>query len=169
MDLQTILSMLGENGTTELTKKTGANKDQVTTLIQNALPTLLSTMKSNASNEDGVKGLSKALDDHAGDDISDIGSFLKNVDMEDGSKILSKVFGSKTETVKQQLSDKSGLTMDQVTNSLASIAPLLLSMLGKEKKAKGNTDVTSMLGGLLGGDMGDLAGDLLKGVGKFFK
>ncbi len=171
MDISTILKALGESGTAELTKQTGASDSQINTLMKDALPALLGAMQNNAKDSNGAAGLSKALDDHANDDISDIAGFLKNVDMKDGAKILSHVFGSNESKVENALAEKSGLSTDQVVKSLSSIAPLLLSFLGKEKKSKSSNDgdLLSMLGGMLGGNTSDLAETLLGGLSNLFK
>ncbi|MFV0379813.1 MAG: DUF937 domain-containing protein [Anaerorhabdus sp.] len=169
MDLNTIVKMLGDGATNELKEKTGASSNQISDLMSNALPTILSAMQNNAKDDAGAASLSKALDDHANDDISDIGAFLKNVDVNDGAKILSKVFGSEDKNIQSQLAEKSGLSADQVSTSLASLAPLLLSFLGKQKKQSSGNDVMSMIGGLMGGANSDMAQTLLKGVKGFFK
>ncbi|MFV0479955.1 MAG: DUF937 domain-containing protein [Anaerorhabdus sp.] len=174
MDIQTILSALGDSGASQLSEKTGASSSQITDLMSSALPALMSAMQSNATSTDGAQGLAKALDDHAEADTSDITSFLKNVDLDDGAKILSKIFGSNESTVQNALAEKSGLSASQVSTSLASIAPLLLSFLGQEKKSTSSssgTDLTSMLGSLLGGGSSSSNGleSLLKGVTGLFK
>ncbi len=175
MDYSSILKMLGDSGTSELSKVTGASDSQISDLISDALPALLGAMQNNAKDTNAASGLAKALDDHAGDDISDIGSFLKNVDLNDGAKILSHVLGSDQSKVQDALAKKNGLSADQVSTGLASLAPLLLTFLGKEKKSKsssnGDVDLMSMLGGFLGsgGKNNDLLGSLLGGVSDLFK
>ena len=133
MDYASILKLLSGTGTSELSKKSGANDSVVSSLLTDALPVILGAMTNNAKDEKGASSLSKALDDHAGADISNLGSFLQNVDLADGAKILGHVFGSKQDTVKEGLAKKNGLDIEQVGTILGTLAPLVLTYLGQEK------------------------------------
>lgn len=172
MDINSILKVLGESGTSELSKAAGASDSQITDLVSAALPTLLGAMQNNAKDSESAAGLAKALDDHAADDISDVGSFLKNVDTKDGAKILSHVLGSNTSAVESSLAEKSGMDAGQVANVLTYIAPLLLTFLGQQKKSSSNSnDLVSLFGGLLGQSQGKsgLTDTLLGAVTGLFK
>ena len=159
-----------------LAKSTGASKADTSSVLANALPTLMKSMASNASTKDGAKSLEKALDDHTSDDA--LSTLLGNIDLEDGAKILGHILGNDNDSVKSSVSKKSGVDSDLTSTILASAAPLLLSALGSEKK-KSNTKadgLTDLLGGLLGqeddndNDVADtlfsLAGALLKSSAK---
>ena len=95
------------------------------------------------------------------------------INIEDGMKILQKVFGGNLGSVVSNLSGQTSTTNDQVSNILASIAPNLLSVLGKN--TAGAANIGNILGGLLGGassssNTGSTAGKLLGGLlGKMFK
>lgn len=147
-----------------LSKSVGARPDQVSKLVSTGIPSLVSAMNKNAATSDGAGSLAKALDRHADDDTDDLGKFLLNVDTTDGTKILKHVLGDKTESVEDKLAIKTGLKTDQVGSLLAMLAPLLLSSLGKQKKANKVND--SGLGSLLGGLLGSKSGsnNLLEGV-----
>ncbi len=135
----------------ELGKKAGARPDQAQQLAQNALPALLKTLQQNASTPEGAKSLNKALEDHKDDKVDDIPSFLKNVDTNDGAKMLQHIFGSKNETVQKDLAKKAGMDTNQVSNLLTQLAPLVLGALGNQKKQQGGSDVMNLIGGVLGG------------------
>lgn len=175
MDLSTILGALTDGGATEeISKTTGASSSQVTDLLSSALPALLGAMQNNSTDTTKAEGLSKALDDHAEADTSDITSFLKNVDKEDGEKIINHVLGDDKEKVTTELAAKSGLDVSQVISTLSSYAPLLLTLLGQQKKSSstsGGLDVASLLGGLLGGNSNnsDLASTLMSGLSGLLK
>ena len=74
-----------------LAKSAGASKKDTSSVLANALPTLMKSMASNASTKDGAKSLEKALDDHTSDDA--LSTLLGNIDLEDGSKILGHILG----------------------------------------------------------------------------
>jgi hypothetical protein len=151
MDLLELLtSQLSQKGVVEtLSKSVNAKPDQVKQLAELALPTLLQAMNKNAKTESGAKSLSKALDQHADDDVDDVKSFLNKVDMKDGAKILGHLLNNKEVAVESGLAKQTGLDMSQVSGLLTMLAPLLLGQLGQQKK-QGGFDLSS-LGSLLGG------------------
>lgn len=138
MDLMSLLvdGIVSENSVKTIGKKSNSSPEQVSTVLMSAIPMLIAQMQKNAETENGASKLSNALDMHAKDDVSDISDFLKNVDTEDGGKILNHIMGTKkdAEKVETNLAVKTGLKKTQVAGILALAAPLLLSYLGKEKQ-----------------------------------
>ena len=134
----------------ELGKKAGARPDQAQKVAQSALPAILEALKQNAASPDGAKSLNKALDDHKDDKITDIASFLKNVDTNDGAKILQHIFGNKNENVQKELAKKAEMDTNQVSTLLTQLAPLVLGTLGNQKKEQGGSDVMNLIGNVLG-------------------
>jgi len=123
----------------------------------------LARMQQNASSADGAASLTQALSNHAGQSLG--------FDLEDGMKILGKVFGNNLGSVVSGLSNQTNTPNDQVSNILAAIAPNLLSVLG-QGNAGGN--IGNLLGSLLGGGSASsnagAGGKLLGGLlGKMFK
>lgn len=139
----------------QLSGSTGANSDQVQKAIQLGLPALLQSLGRNASTEQGSSALAKALDNHKDDKIDDIEDFLKNVDMEDGSKILSHVLGGNKQKVQRNLAKQTGLKDNQVSDIMNQLAPLLLGTLGKQKATNNvsSSGLAGMLTGMLGSQM----------------
>ena len=95
------------------------------------------------------------------------------INIEDGKKILSKIFGGNLGSVISGLSSQTSTTNDQVSNILASIAPNLLSILGKNHASAGS-NIGNVLGSLLGGSSSSSttsgAGKILGGLfGKLIK
>lgn len=170
MDISSIANLLAGDGVASLSEKTGADEAQVSQVLGAALPMLMKNLQQNASSEEGAASLEKALDRHSGADLSNIAGFLQNTDAADGEKILGHILGGSKAGATQELSAKSGLSSGQVTTILSSVAPLLLSSLGNEKKTaagkKGSsTDLMgTLLGSVLGGDDGELGLDDLAGV-----
>lgn len=140
MDLNNIISSLtGNNLIGEISKKFGIDTTKIVNVIKAAIPKFLSAMQRNSSTAAGAASLTQALSNHAGQ------AFGLNI--EDGKKILAKVFGGNLGSVISGLSSQTSTTNDQVSNILASVAPNLLSVLGKGN-AGGN--IGNLLGGLLG-------------------
>ena len=174
MDLVNILSTLAGNDTVnEISKKFNIDTNKVSSVIKNALPTLIGAMQKNASTEGGAAALAKALGDHAGNANSMI-SNLKNVDLTDGSKILGKILGNNATSIFEGIGKQTGTTGLQVNNILSSIAPALMNMLGKLKgnNNTGNDALGALLGSVLGGgassNAGGGLGNILGGLGKLF-
>ena len=161
MDLNSIISALtGNNLIGEIAKKFNIDSTKIINVIKAAIPKFLSAMQKNASTQAGASSLLQALTSHAGQGMG--------INIEDGLKILQKVFGGNLGSVISNLSGQTSTTNDQVSNILASVAPNLLSVLGKQN-AGGN--VVNMLGSLLGGGKSNSnSGSLLGGLlGKMFK
>lgn len=154
LDISSLMGMLSGDGISALGKSADAKSSQVSGVLDSALPLLLSGMKDNASTKAGAASLNKALKDHAKDDTADIGSFLQNVDLADGGKILTHILGDNKKTAVDGIAKKNGISSDQVTTILSSLAPLLLTKLGSSKADEDDDDgagLTDLLGSLLSG------------------
>ena len=136
----------------ELSRSTGADNDKVKDAVNLGIPTLVEAMNRNAKTQQGASSLSEALDEHKDNNVDDIGDFLRRANTQDGSKILDHVFGSNNMNVQNNLSRQTGLQQNQVSGLLAQLAPLVMSMLGKQKQSNnvGTNDLPSMLMSLLG-------------------
>lgn len=159
MDLSNLFGsdLLSSGSVATLAKASGADKKQVSSLLQTALPVLVQGMSNNTSTKKGAEALSGALDDHAGADLSDIAGLLKNADTKDGAKILKHILGDDSDSIEKGLAKKSGMTKSQVSGVLSTVAPVLLALLGS-KKTETNTSsggLSSLLGSLLGSSSTD--------------
>ncbi len=171
MDLMTLLQegIASAESVQTLSRKTRASDDQVSAVLMSAIPALMAGMQKNAESDEGAGGLAKALDDHADADVSDITAFLDQADAEDGAKILEHILGGHGETarVEKNLAAGTGMDMEQVAGILSTVAPLLMSYLGKEKRksTKGKSsgskdDLLSLFGSMLSGGSGDSGLDI---------
>ena len=178
MDLNNILGALtGNDAANTIAKNLNIDPKQVSSVITNALPSLLGAMQKNASTPGGAEALAQALGDHAGN-AGNILSNLAGADLTDGSKILSHIFGGDLSSVVNGISKKSGVASNLVKSILASIAPSLLALLGKGQQGNGvnAAGLAGMLGILLGGMSGNSQpqsntgglGRILGGLGKLF-
>ena len=154
MDLMELLSgQLGnENVLKQLSKSTGADSSQIQQAMKLGLPALMQAMGKNAASSEGASSLAKALDNHKDDNIDDIENFLKNVDKEDGAKILNHILGNKNPSVQRNLAKQTGLNQDQTSDLMSQLAPLLLGTLGKQKSSQkvDSSGLAGMLAGVLG-------------------
>lgn len=173
MDLTNILGALtGNDAISTIADKFDLDSNQVSSVITSALPTIMGAMQQNASTEGGAAALAKALGDHAGE-AGNIINNLKGADLTDGSKILSHIFGGDLSSVVNGISQKSGVASNAVSNILASIAPSILALLGKQNGNSGAAGLGGLLGAILGGgassgsNSGGL-GSILGGLGSIF-
>lgn len=171
MDLTNILGALtNKDAINTLSEKLKIDSKQVSSVITSALPSFLGAMQKNASTESGAASLAKALGDHASS-AGNILSNLKATDLTDGNKILSHIFGGNLNNILGGISKQTGVASNAVSSILASIAPSLLAILGKQNGNSGAGGLGGLLGGLLGGSttnqsqgMGGL-GNILGGLG----
>lgn len=136
-----------------LSKQTGANDSSVSSAVSLALPFLLSQMNKNASTPEGAANLDKALNEHPGSVLNNIDGLLNSGNMADGLGILGHVFGDKQNQVAKNISKQSGLSTGNVLQILATLAPIVMGFLGKEKQTNNinQNGISGLLGGLLGG------------------
>ena len=168
MDLSKIAgSLLSNDSLKGLSNLTGADNKDITNVLTSALPSLLSGATEQAKNESTAASFAAALAQHAKDDTSDLTSFLGNVDLADGAKIIGHLLGSGKEEAVKKAAKASGVSEKKTGDILSAIAPMLLSLLGqqaeedddKESGASGlvgalldNVDVGSLLSGLISTD-----------------
>ena len=174
MELTNILGALtGNDAVSAISENLKIDSKQVSSVITNALPSLLGAMQKNASTPGGAEALAKALGDHAMN-AGNIVNNLKGADLIDGSKILGHIFGGNLTNVLGGISKQTGVASNAVGNILASIAPSLLAILGKQNGNSGAAGLGGLLGALLGGgqnqSMGGLGGlgSILGGLGGLF-
>ncbi len=168
MDLTSVLmkSLLSDDSVKSLSKKTGSSKSEVTDVLTAALPMLISGAGQQAKNESTSESFLKALTKHAENDTSDMDSFMDNVDMADGAKILAHLLGSDTESTTKKVSKKSGTSNDNTAQILTAAAPLLMSVLGQEnKKSSSKKSSNDLVGALLSSALENVnVTDLLMGA-----
>ena len=141
-----------------ITKATGVDGDDVTKIISSALPALLKGASGQTNDKSTREGFASALASHAGVDTSDMASFFKKVDLEDGAKIVAHLTGYADKTAAEVARD-AGVTKGAASSVLSSISPLLMSLLGKQSNAQSasSNDILSSIGSFLSGDVGSIA------------
>jgi len=135
----------------EIGKTANADSSQVQKAVSLGIPALLEALGKNAKTEEGALSLANALDSHKNDKVDDIEGFLKSVDTEEGSKILSHILGGNNQKVQKNLAAQTGLKDNQVQDIMKQLAPLLLGTIGKQKASKNvaSSGLEGMLSGML--------------------
>lgn len=159
----TLLSSDSING---LSNATGTSAKDVTSVLTNALPTLLNGAKDQANGKDTTEGFVNALSQHAQADTKDLSQFLGNVDMKDGGKIIAHLLGAGKNDTLSTIASQSGVSQNKTNDILSALAPLLMSLLGQQTQAEeSNSPIGGLFGSLLDNvDMGDVLTGLLGGT-----
>lgn len=144
-------SMTSEDSVNTLSQKTGASTKQVNTLIALALPLLIKYLTKNASSQSGAQSLLGALMQHTSK--KSMADQIAQADEEDGKKILQHIFGDRSTDVMNDLAGKTGLSDDQVSQLLGSLAPSMMSGLSAAADKGSNQQAEND-----GFDLSDLAG-----------
>ena len=167
MDLNALMStLLSEESINGVGERAGASSDQVRGVLGSALPLLLNGANAQANDAATASGFAGALQQHAQSDTSNLGSFLGGVDMIDGAKIVAHLLGANTAAQTQTVAQQNNISSATTGNILATVAPLLMSLIGQQSGNEANSGlgVSGIMGSLLGsGDMSSLLGGLLGG------
>lgn len=167
LDLGSIASkLLGASSLNGIANSTGVSKKDVTQVLSSALPLLLQGASKQSTSKTTASSFAQALEQHAGSQTTSLSTFFKNVDLDDGAKIVSHLLGRSTNSTAKSISKQTGLDANQVSAILAAAAPLIMSLLGKKtvqakktdkvsttqdlaKTLLGNVDIKDVLSGLL--------------------
>ena len=151
MNLEALLGLLQGQDLGQLAEQVGGNEGQVKNGVMAALPAMLTALSKNTGTEKGAQELNNALEKkHDGSILDNLSGYLSNPDLKDGAGILNHLFGNQTSNVANAVSQSSGLDSNGSMKMLQMLAPILMGMLGQQKKqnnldAKGLGNLTSML------------------------
>ena len=171
MDMETIMKMMLKSGALDqVCSMLGVDEKGAESAIETVMPLLLRGMQGQMKNQDTQFGFMQALMDHSKDDTDDLKSAVKNVDMEDGAKIVKHLLGAQEEEVAAKAKKKSGLDTKTILKIMAILAPILMSKMGqtakKETEKSSSGDMVKVVGGLLDGvdakDVVNILGMLMK-------
>ena len=153
----------GQEAVEQISQNVGADQSQVNAAIQAALPMILGGLANNASSPQGAESLNHALErDHDGSILNNLGGLSDMIfggqqvappKQADAGGILGHIFGNSQGRVAQEVSQQSGLSMQQVAPILMMLAPIVMNYLGQRKREQGvgPGGLGDLLGGLLGG------------------
>jgi hypothetical protein len=125
----------------------GTDKEATQVAAQGAISTLMAALNKNAQSPEGAQALDRALErDHDGGILEKFGALLGQAAAPqeptmpaalDGAGILKHVLGGKQSGAIDMISKMSGLGGDKTGNLLMMLAPMVLGMLGQQKKQQG--------------------------------
>ena len=159
MDASSILTtLLSSKSVSGISKAADASSADVTNILAAAVPSLLKGAQKQTSGSN-ASGFVQALADHAGDNTSNVTTFLKGVDLSDGAKIVSHLL---TGTEQKAIAKKAGTSASTTSSVLAAAAPLFMSLLGQQTSGSSASAIGSLLSGLASnGNLTSLLGSLL--------
>ncbi len=148
---------LDDNLLGQLSAQLGADKEQTATAASGILSTLVGGLAKNASTPEGAAGLANALDrDHDGSILDNLMGMLGGAQAApqqpkavDGAGILGHILGGKQGGAIDMISQMSGLQSDKTGSLMTMLAPMVMGMLGKQKKEQG-LDISGLTGMLTG-------------------
>lgn len=178
--MQMLQGQLDDNLLGQISEQIGADPQQTATAANGIFASLLGGLANNATSEGGLSSLLGALDkNHDGSVLDDlpglVGGLLQSGGQGSGAAngmgIIGHILGGQQEVVAQQVSQSSGLNMNQVMKLLPVLAPIVMGVLGRAKN-QGGLDLGNLANILMGSaqsgaqqsGMGDLLGSVLGGV-----
>ncbi len=155
--LDLLSGQLDDNLIDNLSSKIGgADRQQTATAAQGIMSTLISGLAKNASTPEGAASLASALDrDHDGSVLDDLMGMLggqaqpQQARALNGSGIIKHILGDKQNGAVDMISKTSGLDSEKTGNLMTMIAPMVMGLLGKQKKQSG-LDIGGLMGLLSG-------------------
>ena len=133
----------GNQAVDQISQMLGSNQTVTNSAIQMALPMILSGLANQAATPQGAQNLNNAIEqDHGGGLLDNLMGYLgggmsqpQETSREtDGIGILGHIFGRQQGAVAQQVSKNSGLDVGQVAKLLITLAPIVMSYLGRQKQ-----------------------------------
>lgn len=131
--------------------KFGVSKTQILALLAVAAPLVISYLRNKSQDAKEAEALNNALDkDHDGSILDDVSQ--ADARQNEGGSILSHIFGNEKNTVENNLSQNTGISIDKIGPILAMLAPVIMGYIGKEKQQSnvGAGGLGDLLGGILG-------------------
>lgn len=153
MNITDLLRNSGALG--QLASQYNLGDNQVEDVVKSVLPEFSKNINRNTANPDGLKSFMDAINDHKNDPVDDMLNNIRNVDSNDGDKILGHIFGNDKQEVEKRVSKNQGIDIGSVSGILKNLAPLLMGLFGRQVANRSN--LTGSTGGgflesFLGGD-----------------
>ena len=147
---------LDENVVDQLSNQIGgADRQQTATAAQSIVSTLLSGLAKNASTPEGAASLNNALErDHDGSLLDNLMGMLGGGGQQpapeqsralNGAGILNHILGDRQGGAIDMISQMSGLDSSKTGNLMTTLAPMVMSLLGQQKRQQG-LDVAGIAG-----------------------
>ena len=136
--LEILAGSLGRGAVDQISSKLGLNPTTTGTIVQAALPMLVSALARNSSSPQGASALQSALSkDHDGSVLNDVLGFLGSSQQGPGAGILRHVLGDQQSNVQSTIGQAAGVDGAQAGQVLEMLAPLVMGALGKKTAQDG--------------------------------
>ncbi len=156
MDTNKVMkSLLNEDTLKLVGQMAGVTDAEAEKAVQGLLPALLKGAADQNKNKDTAAAFLEAVMSHGEKDSSDMSKFVKNIDVEDGAKIVNHLLGSDNDKTAAAAAKASGIDKKKIIKIMALLAPIIMNQLGKESKKSGKKS---------NDEMGDLLGSLVKNI-----
>jgi len=139
MDL--IKSQLTDSVMDQISGKLGADRKQTEVATDNVLASLIEGLAKNTEQKGGADALANALEkDHDGSlldnlhDVIDGKAQAANPRSANGAGILKHILGGNQSGLMDMIGQLSGIGAGKTGNLMAMLAPVVLQMLGKQKR-----------------------------------
>ncbi len=152
--------------TQEIASRLGADEGEVNSAIQTLVPLLVGGLQQNAQDPGHASHIESAACNHAASGLLDGGVSVDQVDENDGSKAVAKIFGGNdTGQVAAALSGGGAGNSGLIQKLLPILAPIVLAYIGKQLSGGGGTGGTAAPQAQPSGGLGDVLGSILGGGG----
>ena len=141
--LDLLKAQMGPQMMDQLTHQIGGNvrREQTAVATDGILNTLIGALAKNASSTEGARNLDHALQrDHDGSLLDNIGDFFQGNVREaqrrsaNGAGILNHLLGNRQSGAIDMISRMSGLDQNKTGNLMMTLAPIVMQMLGRQKR-----------------------------------
>ena len=140
--MPTLLETLGHvlsNGNTlnQISRQVGTDNKTTGNALAIDLPVLLGALAKNTSNRGGAQSLLGSLmNDHGSRNLNNLEGLIDNPEAASASGILGHVFGGNRSRVESSLGKSTGLDAATIAKLLTVAAPIVMGVLGKERKSR---------------------------------
>lgn len=139
----------------QIAARLGEDPDAVRRAVDVALPALLGGLEANAQDPGGEASLAEAVGQHT-NDVATPPVDLDDVDVNEGQRIASHIFGANQDQVVNQLGT-TGVSSGLVAKLIPILAPIVLSYLAKQVGGRSGAAGGGVLGSILSSILGGAA------------
>ena len=159
--------LFNEIPTQDIAKKLGADEGEVNSAVQTLVPLLVGGLQQNAQDPAHASNIESAAGAHAASGLLDGGVSVDQVDENDGSKAIAKIFGGNdTKQVAAALSGGGAGNGELIKKLLPILAPIVLAYIGKQLTQGGGAAAPQPQAQTSGGGgLGEVLGSILGGGG----
>lgn len=143
---------IGSKVISTVAKTLNVDESKAKWIVAAAVPLMIAALNYNSKkNKEQEASVNKALEQHSGGILDQIGNLLGNGPSADDNKIVNHMFGKNTEVVTNSIAEKTGISSAQIGSVLATLAPIVMGYLGNQKQQSSGGGIGDLIGSVLGG------------------